>query len=89
MTVRLVAEAGPLDAPELAGSPRCRREACDVRAGDAARDRLREILGQPAELICAGQDRYRRTLCRVRVNGVDVGDMLVAEGHAVIRNDWR
>lgn len=87
--VRLVAEAGPLDAPEVAGSPRCRREVCDVLAGNAARDRFREILEQPAEMICIGQDKYRRALCRVRVNGVDVGDMLVAEGHAVIRDDWR
>ncbi len=78
-----------MDAPEVAGSPRCRREACDVRAGEAARDRLREILDQPAEMICAGQDRYRRTLCRVTAGGADVGDMMVQEGHAVIRNDWR
>jgi hypothetical protein len=25
----------------------------------------------------------------VTVNGKDVGDQLVREGHAVIRNDWR
>lgn len=85
--VRLVAEAGPIDAPELPGSPRCNR--CDPAPGYAARDRLRVILSQPAWLLCDGTDRYKRALCRVRVNGQDVGDMLVAEGHAVIRNDWR
>ena len=85
--VRLVASRGPMDAPELPGSPRCKR--CDPKPGYAARDRLKVILRQPARLHCAGNDRYDRRLCRVTVGGRDVGDMLVAEGHAVIRNDWR
>lgn len=87
MKVRLVAASGPVDAPELPGSPRCHR--CDPAPGYAARDRLRAILRQSAKLHCAGSDRYQRRLCRVTVGGVDVGDMLVREGHAVIRNDWR
>lgn len=41
------------------------------------------------ERCCSGYDRYERRLCRVTVNGQDVGDQLVAEGLAVIRNDWR
>lgn len=85
--VRLVALSGPMDAPELAGSPRCHH--CDPAPGIAARDRLRVILRQPAKLWCKGNDRYGRALCRVTVNGRDVGDMLVREGLAVIRNDWR
>ena len=85
--VRLVAASGPIDAPELPGSPRCR--GCDPAPGYAARDRLRVILSQPAKLHCAGFDKYKRRLCRVTVNGKDVGNMLVAEGLAVIRNDWR
>ncbi|WP_082395486.1 thermonuclease family protein [Sphingopyxis macrogoltabida] len=85
--VRLVALSGPVDAPELPGSPRCNR--CDPRAGYAARDRLRVILSQPAKLHCTGSDKYGRRLCRVTVNGRDVGDQLVAEGLAVIRSDWR
>lgn len=85
--VRLVAQSGPMDAPELPGSPRCHR--CDPAPGIAARDRLRVILRQPAKLHCNGTDRYKRALCRVTVNGKDVGDQLVREGHAVIRNDWR
>jgi endonuclease YncB( thermonuclease family) len=85
--VRLVAEAGPMDAPEMVGSPRCRYQSCDQSAGLAARDRLREILGgYPAELICSGTDKYRRSLCRISVNGRDVGDQMVREGHGVIRN---
>lgn len=85
--VRLVAQSGPMDAPELPGSPRCHR--CDPASGIAARDRLRVILRQPAKLHCNGTDRYKRALCRVTVNGKDVGDQMVREGHAVIRNDWR
>lgn len=85
--VRLVADSGPIDAPELPGSPRCK--GCDAAPGIAARDRLRVILRQPAQLLCAGNDRYGRSLCRVTVSGRDVGDMLIAEGHAVVRNDWR
>jgi endonuclease YncB( thermonuclease family) len=85
--VRLVALSGPVDAPELPGSPRCK--GCDPRPGYAARDRLRVILRAPAKLHCNGVDRYQRSLCRVTVNGRDVGDQLVREGLAVIRNDWR
>lgn len=59
------------------------------RPGIAARDRLRVILKQPATLHCNGTDRYKRSLCRVTVNGRDVGDMFVREGRAAIRNDWR
>lgn len=85
--VRLVAASGPVDAPELPGSPRCK--GCDPKPGYAARDRLKIILKQPAKLLCAGNDRYGRALCRVTVNGRDVGDMLISEGLAVVRNDWR
>lgn len=85
--VRLVAAAGPVDAPELPGSPRCNH--CDPTPGYAARDRLRVILKRPAKLHCAGVDRYQRRLCRVTVNGKVVGDQLVKEGLAIIRNDWR
>lgn len=85
--VRLVALSGPIDAPELPGSPRCK--GCDPVPGYAARDRLRVILKQPAQLLCKGNDRYGRSLCRVTVNERDVGDMLVSEGLAVVRNDWR
>jgi hypothetical protein len=40
--VRLVAKSGPMDAPELPGSPRCHH--CAPAPGYAARDRLRVIL---------------------------------------------
>lgn len=85
--VRLVALAGPIDAPELPSSPRCHH--CDPAPGYAARDRLRVILRQPAKLHCNGADKYGRSLCRVTVNGRDVGDQMLAEGHVVLRLDWR
>lgn len=74
MKVRLVALSGPMDAPELPGSPRCNH--CDPAPGIAARDRLRVILSMPAKLHCNGKDRYGRSLCRVSVNGRDVGALL-------------
>lgn len=85
--VRLQSASGPIDAPELPGSPRCK--GCDPAPGYAARDRLRVILKQPAQLLCKGQDRFGRSLCRVEVGGRDVGDTLLAEGHVVLRLDWR
>lgn len=85
--VRLVAASGPLDAPETRHSPRCR--GCDPRPGEAARARLRALLAHGGEIRCAGHDRYDRALCRVRVNGQDVGDQMIREGHAVLRLDWQ
>lgn len=85
--VRLVAEAGPMDAPELPNSPRYRAE--QLPAALAARDRLREILSKPAEIRCIGVDKYRRSLCLITVRGSDVGDQMVREGHAVLRPEWR
>lgn len=89
MKVRLVAASGPIDAPELAGSPRCK--GCDPAPGIAARERLRAIIthARARSLHCKGKDRYGRALCRVTVDGRDAGDLMVREGHAVIRDDWR
>ncbi|MES2903995.1 MAG: thermonuclease family protein [Pseudomonadota bacterium] len=79
--------AGPFDAPELRGSPRC--NGCDHSAGIRARDRLRQLLARPAVLHCRGVDRYQRRLCRVTIDGRDVGDQMVREGHGVIVQRWR
>jgi micrococcal nuclease len=67
-----------IDAPELAG--RCPEErALALRS----RDRLLELLNSGEVTIeRRGQDRYGRTLSRVRVKGIDIGEQLVAEGLA-------
>lgn len=68
-----------IDAPESFRS-RCEAE---LRLGLAAKARLAELLrGQAVEIERRRQDRYRRTLAFVRVGGVSVGKVLVAEGLA-------
>lgn len=86
--VRLVAASGPMDAPEMPGSPRCQH--CDPAAGVAARERLKAIVqgARSRQMACDGTDKYGRRLCRVSVDGHDLGDWLISEGHAVLRPDW-
>lgn len=67
-----------IDAPELF-SPKCPQEA--LQAAEA-RDRLGELLAPGFTLERHGVDRYRRTLGTLRVNGQDVGTVLVREGLA-------
>lgn len=91
--VRLVARRGPVDAPEMPGSPRCdigRDGWCDAALADRARDRLDAFLRSGAVVLeCAGEDRYHRALCRASVGGRDVGDTLVSKGLARIVEAWR
>lgn len=80
-----------IDAPELAGSPKCQRprrtDWCDPAAGIAARDALRGLLaGGTVTIRRSGTDVYGRTLALVRVNGVDAGEWLIARGLA---RRWR
>ena len=83
--VRLVAESGPIDAPETSYRPgRWNYQAL----AQQAKQRLGQLL-EGGSLQCDGYDRYERRLCRVTVNGHDVGDQLVDEGLAVVRPDWR
>lgn len=93
MKVRLVAASGPVDAPELANSPRCeagREGWCDEVLAARARDWLDDMLrGGTVELSCDGNDRYGRALCRASVNGRDAGDAMVAQGLATIEDRWR
>lgn len=67
-----------IDAPEMEG--RC------IHETDLARQpkiRLAEILqGRRVEILRQGTDRYGRTLAAIRVEGRDVGDILVDEGLA-------
>lgn len=83
--VRLVAASGPIDAPETSYRP---GRWNDQALAEKAQQRLSELI-EGGVLDCNGRDRYERRLCRVTVAGRDVGDQLVAEGLAVIRDDWR
>ncbi|TCM12865.1 nuclease-like protein [Novosphingobium sp. PhB165] len=84
-----------IDAPEVAGSPRCSPQSmrrligsknpswCDYQLGDRSRDALASLLGQgPVTIARTGTDRYGRTLARLVVNGKDAGSYLVAMGLA-------
>lgn len=67
-----------IDAPEMEG--RC---AYETDLALQAKVRLAEILeGRRVEILRQGTDRYGRTLAAVRVDGQDVGDILVGEGLA-------
>lgn len=69
-----------IDAPETF-RPRCERE---LILGLAAKARLRQLLdGGPISVKRHGTDRYRRTLATVYAGGVDVGEAMIASGHAV------
>ena len=83
--IRLVAASGPVDAPEMQHR---RGRWNDGALAEKARQRL-AVLIVGGVLHCNGHDQYRRRLCRVTVNGRDVGDMMVREKLAVIREDWR
>lgn len=76
-----------MDAPELAGSPRCRRDtgwACGTAMawGEAARRRLLKLTTGRVECARVDQDRYGRTVARCTSAGVDLGGELVREGLA-------
>jgi endonuclease YncB( thermonuclease family) len=69
-----------IDAPETRGS-RCERE---LVLGLKAKERLAGLLrAGSVDVVRDGQDRYRRTLARVSVGGLDVGQVLVREGLAL------
>jgi endonuclease YncB( thermonuclease family) len=51
--------------------------------GPEAREALRELVfGREVRATVDGRDDHGRTLARLRVDGVDVGDRLVRDGHA-------
>lgn len=83
--VRLVAASGPIDAPETSYRP---GRWNDHALAEKASQRLEQLI-EGGALNCNGYDHYERRLCRVTVDGKDVGDQLVAEGLAVLRQDWR
>ena len=50
----------------------------------AAKERLRALLDSgPVTFTPSGKDRYGRTLATVRAGDIDVGEKLIAEGHAL------
>jgi micrococcal nuclease len=82
-----------IDAPELAGSPKCeaRRRSrsawCDDAAGEAARRALAGLLaGRRVTIVRIGTDAYGRTLARVYAGDIDVGEWLIERGLA---RRWR
>ena len=69
-----------IDTPETFRS-RCENE---LKRGLAAKQRLTELLGQgEVSYTPDGTDRYGRTLATVYVGDVDVGEVLLKEGHAL------
>jgi micrococcal nuclease len=71
-----------IDAPETS-KPRCEAE---LARGLEAKSRLRQLV-RGASLVTVDRtgeiDRYGRTLGRLKVDGRDVGDILMREGMAV------
>ena len=70
-----------IDTPET-WRPRCENE---LILGLKAKQRLRELLdGEgPLTVVREGYDRWHRTLAYVYVGEVNVGETLLAEGHAL------
>jgi endonuclease YncB( thermonuclease family) len=77
--IRLRSDAGPIDAPEL-GKAKCPLE---LFRAQVAKERLEQIMA-PNDFAIErrGKDRYGRTVGVVYSEGVDVGAILVREGHA-------
>lgn len=74
-----------IDAPEIDGQ--CKAEIEHARVSQA---RLAELLhGREVVIVRAGVDRHGRTLATIQVAGIDVGEVLVAEGLARIWNGRR
>ena len=75
-----------IDAPESFRS-RCESE---LKLALLAKERLMLLLRAGEVTIArAGQDRYRRTLARLAVDGTDVGESLIREGFALPWKDGR
>ena len=70
-----------IDAPEIRG--RCAQE---EQLALQARDRVRELLeqAQQIDLVDVERDKYFRVVAKVNVDGRDLSQLLLEEGHAVI-----
>lgn len=69
-----------INAPETS-KPSCEREAL---LGRMAADRVADLVGSARTVVLErkGRDKYRRTLATVKVDGHDVGKVLMEEGLA-------
>ncbi len=74
-----------IDTPEMGSRARCASEA--LLAAEARRYLIRRVRqAQRIEVARDGQDRFDRTLARVRIDGQDIGDELVRNRLAQV---WR
>ena len=69
-----------IDAPEIRG--KCAQE---EQMALQARDRVRELLeqAQQIDLVDVERDKYFRVVAKVKVDGRDLSQLLLEEGHAV------
>jgi endonuclease YncB( thermonuclease family) len=68
-----------IDAPELTGSPNAQRLA------QASRDYLRElVVGKEVLIRRIGKDRYGRAIAEIYLWPLNIGEEMVASGHARI-----
>jgi len=69
-----------INAPETS-KPSCEREAA---LGRMAAERVAKLVGSARQVVLdrKGRDKYRRTLATVRVDGRDIGQLLMQEGLA-------
>ena len=76
-----------LDAPEL--NQTCRRDGAIWPCGQAARDRMAQLL-RSGDLDCRpeGRDKYDRLLARCSIGSQDLGGRMVAEGWALSSGDY-
>lgn len=78
-----------IDAPETGQRTRCRQQpgiwACTTPPawGDRATARARQLASNGARCEVSDRDRYGRIVAACRVNGVDIGSVLVREGLAI------
>lgn len=76
--IRLTSAGGAIDAPEMA-----------TPDGPFAKRALAALIDGRAVLVRRfGCDRYGRTIARLDAGSGDIGNLLVARGHAV-RRDWQ
>jgi micrococcal nuclease len=70
-----------IDAPEMPAHAKCERE---KRLAFQATAYMRKLVARPGPVVIQrnGVDRYGRTLARVSVGGVDLGDEMLRTGHA-------
>lgn len=77
-----------IDAPEMPGH--CRRgRKCVPGDPYASKEALASLLKGKALIERRGRDRYGRTLARVRVNGIDLSEIMIQRGQAVSMVRWR